>query len=83
MLPDPAKALLLPWTSGGGFRTRNGIEFTVPGNCWTVPPNFLRPAVIGAKPSIAGGAKRITLSGITLDSPLETRDEGNVLSRNF
>lgn len=76
MLPNPVKALYLPWIAGASFQTRNGIEFTIPGCCWYVLPNFLRLAAIGAKPSIVDGVKRIELSGIILDSPLETRDEG-------
>ncbi|MCF8199348.1 MAG: FkbM family methyltransferase [Sulfuritalea sp.] len=83
MLVHPVKALLLPWTSSGNFKTINGIEFSVPGDCWYVLPNFLRLAAIGADPSIADGVKRIKISGITLDSPLDSREEGSFCREIF
>jgi FkbM family methyltransferase len=83
MLVDPVRALLLPWTTGRRFKTRNGIEFNVPGDCWYVLPNFLRLAAIGAQPSIIDGAKRIKVAGITLDSPLDTREEGTFCREIF
>lgn len=83
MLASPAKALVLPWTSGGKFKTKNGTEFSIPGHCWYVLPNFLRLVAIGAEPSIVDGVKRIKLAGIVLDSPLETRVEGTFCREIF
>ena len=83
MLVNPTKALVLPWVSGGRFKTNNGIAFDIPGDCWYVLPNFLRLAAIGAEPSIVDGIKRIKISGITLDSPLDTREEGNFCREIF
>lgn len=83
MLENPKKALLLPWISGSRFRVKNGIEFYVLGDCWYVLPNFLRLAAIRAEPAIVNGVKRIKISGITLDSPLDTRDEGSFCREIF
>lgn len=83
MLLQPTKALVLPWSSHGRFKTITGIEFSVPGAYWYVLPNFLRLAAIGAEPSIINGRKRIRVAGITLDSPLEVKEEGTFCREIF
>lgn len=82
-LASPARALLFPLAGNGRFRTTAGTEFSIPRSCWFVLPNFCRLAAIGARPAIEGGAKKVQIAGVVLESPLQTKEEGTFYREIF
>jgi FkbM family methyltransferase len=77
-LADPAIADWLPWQPAGRrvvVRFRSGREFRMPAAQWPLLPSACRLERIGADFEFLDDAKRVSLDGVTLYSPLWTRDE--------
>ena len=77
-LENPAIANWLPWRPAGRrvvVRFRSGREFRMAAAQWPLLPSACRLERIGADFEFLDGAKRVTLDGLTLYSPLWTRDE--------
>jgi hypothetical protein len=77
-LADPSFARWLPWQPAGRIvtvRFRSGREIRMPAAQWPLLATACRLERIGAEFEFLDDAKRIRLDGLTLYSPLWTRDE--------
>lgn len=77
-LEEPSIALWLPWRSGAReveLRFRSGGRFKMPARHWPLLPSACRLHRIGAEFEFLQDAKRVRVDGLTLYSPLWTRDE--------
>jgi len=77
-LAEPAQAWLLPWLSSErqiALRFRSGRQFTMLAKHWALLPTACRLDEIGAEFEFTDDSKRVELDGLTLFSPLWTRNE--------
>jgi len=78
MLAEPGLAYRLPWMAAGRaveVQFRSGRTFRMPAGRWPLLPTACRLERIGADFEFLDDAKRVRIDGLTLYSPLWTRDE--------
>lgn len=79
-LNAPALALVLPMLPGAmevGISLRSGRSLRMKAACWPLLPSACRLEAIGAEFEFLADAKKIKVDGLTLYSPLWSRDEAS------
>jgi hypothetical protein len=79
-LANPGRALLLPLLPSGldfDAQTTSGRSFRIKAGHWPLLPTACRLEKIGAEFEFLADAKRVRLDGLTLYSPLWSRDEAS------